>query len=96
VSADDFMKGALTMAASVIALFFLRFWRSTSDRLFLYFSVAFAMLAAHWAMAAGHATLVGNEHLLRFAAFVLIAYAVIHKNRANKRGAIRGSKATPR
>jgi hypothetical protein len=87
---DDFMKGALTMAASVIALFFLRFWRSTSDRLFLYFSVAFAMLAVNWAMSAGHPTLVGNEHFFRFAAFVLIAYAVVNKNRARKRSAMRG------
>ena len=90
MSIDDFMTGALTMASSVIAHFFLRFWRSTTDRLFLYFSVAFAMLAITWAMSAGHGTIVRNEHFFRFAAFVLIAYAVINKNRARKRSAMRG------
>lgn len=79
---SDFLKGALTMAALVIALFFLRYWRTTRERLFLYFSVAFVLLAGNWALSVGHGVLIGHEHLLRFAAFLLIAFAVISTNRA--------------
>ena len=32
------------MASGVVALFFLRFWRETRDRLFVIFAAAFALL----------------------------------------------------
>ena len=38
--------GAIAMASVVAALFFLRFWRDTGDRLFLIFAAAFFLLAA--------------------------------------------------
>lgn len=76
----DFLRGALTLAALVVALFFLRFWRETHDRLFLIFSLAFVLLASTWLLSVGHGV-VEHAHFLRFAAFVLIAYAVIDKNR---------------
>jgi hypothetical protein len=33
------LLGAIAMASLVAALFFLRFWRDTKDRLFLFFSI---------------------------------------------------------
>ena len=33
--------GAVAMASFVAALFFIRFWRDTGDRLFLLFAIAF-------------------------------------------------------
>ena len=33
--------GAIAMASLVAALFFLRFWKNTRDRFFLFFAVAF-------------------------------------------------------
>jgi hypothetical protein len=35
------MHGAISMASLTIALFFLRFWRSSGDRFFLYFTLSF-------------------------------------------------------
>jgi hypothetical protein len=66
------------MASLSIALFFLRFWRATSERLFALFSFAFCLLAANWALAS---LLKPHAHVFRFLAFVVIALAVLDKNR---------------
>ena len=36
--------GAIAMASAVVALFFVRFWRETGDRLFAIFALAFLLL----------------------------------------------------
>ena len=79
----EFMSGAVTLGFVVATLFFLRFWRKTSDRLFLAFAVAFALLAlnqglAQWLGAADER--VGYTYLLRIVGFVLILVAIIDKN----------------
>lgn len=38
---DLMLLGAISMASLVAGLFFLRFWRDTGDRFFLFFAVAF-------------------------------------------------------
>ena len=79
----EFMSGAVTLGFVVAMLFFLRFWRRTSDRLFLSFAIAFALLAlnqalAQWLGAADER--VGYAYLLRVIGFVLILVAIIDKN----------------
>lgn len=78
---NDFLHGAITLASLAISLFFLRFWRSTRERLFLLFSAAFWLLALHWMLASLWPSLTGPAHVLRFIAFALIALAVLDKNR---------------
>jgi hypothetical protein len=39
-----FMMGAIAMASAIVALFFLRFWRDTGDRLFAIFALSFLLL----------------------------------------------------
>ena len=41
----DFVSGGTMVAALVIALFFLRYWRQTRDRLFLMFAGGFFTFA---------------------------------------------------
>jgi uncharacterized membrane protein HdeD (DUF308 family) len=41
---EHFIMGAIAMASAVVALFFLRFWRDTGDRLFAMFALAFLLL----------------------------------------------------
>ncbi|HEY6138784.1 MAG TPA: DUF5985 family protein [Thermoanaerobaculia bacterium] len=75
-----FLSGALTMAYAVAALFFLRFWRDSRDRLFGFFSAAFWLLSVQRAIV----TLcdVGETiYLLRALAFLLIIIAIVDKNR---------------
>lgn len=81
------LSGAITMAALTIALFFLRYWRHSRDRLFLYFSLAFVLEAIHRVLLAWYA---GNPdapliYLVRLIEYVLILYAIIAKNRASAR-----------
>lgn len=79
----EFLSGAITLGFIVSTVFFLRFWRKTSDRLFLAFAVAFLLLAlnqalAQWLGAADER--VGFTYLLRVVGFVLILFAIIDKN----------------
>jgi hypothetical protein len=80
---EQFLTGANAMAFTVAGLFFLRFWRTTHDRLFLTFALAF------WVLGIARVGLVlfrgATEYhiafyLLRLAAYLLIAYAILEKN----------------
>ena len=42
----QFLAGAVTIAYVIAAVHFLRFWRKTSDRLFVSFASAFLLFAA--------------------------------------------------
>ena len=80
-----FVSGLLTAGYLVAALFFLRFWHRTRDRLFARFSGAFGRLALQRlalaaALVTGHSTT--PYYLLRLAAFVLIVVAILDKNRS--------------
>lgn len=77
----DFLQGAQVMASLSIALFFLRFWRATRERLFVLFSFAFCLLGANWALASLGGPLAPHAHLFRFLAYIVIALAVLDKNR---------------
>ena len=77
------MTGAIVMACCVIALFFLRFWRSSGDRFFLYFALAFVLEGAHRCLV-GLEAVDGRDpplyYLLRLLAYSLILWAIIAKN----------------
>jgi hypothetical protein len=84
----EFLAGALTLGFIVAAVFFLRFWRKTGDRLFLMFAIAFFLLAlnqalAQWLGAADER--VGYTYLLRVIGFVLILGGIVDKNVARGR-----------
>jgi hypothetical protein len=83
----DFLAGAATLGYSAAAVFFLRFWRTTRDRLFLAFSVAFMLLAANQVLAA--LIEAGDErtpyvYALRVLGFLLILAAIVDKNLSPK------------
>lgn len=68
---------------AVAALFFFRFYRATRDTFFALFSAAFAVLAIHF-LQLGVVALseqAPRHFVLRLVAFVLIALAIIVKNR---------------
>lgn len=79
----EFLSGAVALGYVVAAGFFARFWRRTSDRLFLAFAAAFVLLAlnqtlAQWLGAADER--VAYTYLLRVLGFVLILAAIVDKN----------------
>ena len=84
---DLMLLGAIAMASLVAGMFFLRFWRDTGDRLFLYFAISFLVEGVNRA-ALG---LSGNPnegrpffYFVRFLSFLLILIAIAQKNRATK------------
>lgn len=79
-----FLSGATVMASLACALFFLRFWRQSRDRLFAFFALAFAALTANWLLVALFNIPDEARHylyLLRLVAFLLIIFAIWDKNR---------------
>lgn len=87
---NELISGALVLGFSVIALFFLRFWRSTRDRLFAIFALSFSLMAVNRLVLAAANLPEDNYpyvYLMRLLANALIIYAVVDKNRAHKSAA---------
>jgi hypothetical protein len=83
----QFLNGAITFGFLVAAVFFLRFWRRSAERLFAMFAAAFFVLAIERVILA----LVSPEnefrsfvYIVRLVAFVLIIIAIVDKNRGAK------------
>jgi hypothetical protein len=78
------LNGALAMACWVAGLFFMKFWRTSRDRLFVFFAYAFWALALHWAALGAFEIPTERRHFIyvaRLAAFLLIIVGVVDKNR---------------
>ena len=83
------ISGLLIMGYTVSGLFFFRFWKASSDRLFLFFGVAFWLLAFQrivLLLAADEGALT-LPYVIRLVAFVLILAAIVDKNRGSARQA---------
>jgi hypothetical protein len=82
---NQFLQGALVMGCMIIALFFLRFWRKSHDRLFLFFSAAFWTMAVDWGALSFTNADEPNTALfiVRLLAFVLIVIGILDKNRSS-------------
>jgi hypothetical protein len=81
---EQVIMGALAMASAIVALFFLRFWRETGDRLFAMFSLSFLLLGiTRLGLALTPSDAEGNTHWywVRLAAFFVILAAIVDKNR---------------
>jgi hypothetical protein len=72
------------MGCAVAGLFFLRFWRDSRDRLFMWFALAFWMLAGSYVLL-GVISLATEWRVyvfvVRLAAFCLILAGIYEKNR---------------
>ncbi|HEY6455271.1 MAG TPA: DUF5985 family protein [Steroidobacteraceae bacterium] len=84
----EFIWGLLSMETAVAALFFLRSWRVTSDRLFLFFALAFFAMMLNWvglSRVDASRELLHYVYLFRLIAFVLIIVGIVDKNHASGR-----------
>jgi hypothetical protein len=84
MSLVPFLRGAVALGCLLIALFFLRFWRTTTDRLFLWFSIAFVILSVDYVVL-GLLPLATEWRVpvygVRLVAFGVMLYAIVSKNR---------------
>lgn len=78
---NEFLRGAIAACCVVAGLLFLRFWRLSGDRLFSLFSIAFWIFAVNWALLALGGPLAQHLYILRFLTFLIIAVAIVDKNR---------------
>ncbi len=78
------LLGAIAMASVTVGLFFLRFWKDTGDRLFLFFAMSFLLEGLNRA-ALGLSRNPNEDqpffYFVRFLSYVLILIAIVNKNR---------------
>ncbi|HEY4210781.1 MAG TPA: DUF5985 family protein [Steroidobacteraceae bacterium] len=86
----QFLHGVLTTESLIATLFFLKYWRTSRDRLFIYFALSFGVMGLHWlGLALVNADLEhwNYAYVTRLLAFGLIIAGIIDKNRASARTA---------
>lgn len=83
-----FLGGAIVFGYALISLFFLKFWRRTKDGFFGYFAFAFLMLGIGRIVEAimrTSETTTPHVYLFRLVAFLIIIFAIMHKNLGSKK-----------
>ncbi|HJT19675.1 MAG TPA: DUF5985 family protein [Nitrospira sp.] len=87
----NILLGALLMGDLIAGLFFLRYWKITGDRFFLFFATSFFTEAVSRAIADQNIPPFGMEslgYLVRFLQYLLIVLAVVDKNRIGLRAPV--------
>lgn len=85
-----FAWGVLAMASLIAALFFVRYWRASRERLFGYFALFFAGMTANWTVLAmiDHPVDEARQvhaYMIRLVASVVLIIGIIDKNRRSGR-----------
>jgi hypothetical protein len=81
---DGLLVGIICTASLVASTFFLKFWRTTRDQLFLAFAIAFALEGATRVFTLFAATAYDSVpaiYLARLIAYLTILAAIFRKNR---------------
>jgi len=85
---NEMLTGAIATGSIVAGLFFLRFWRSTRDRFFLYFAISFLLEGSNRFLL-GFMGWLREEapayYLVRLVAYGLILVAILEKNQPGRK-----------
>lgn len=84
-----FLLGAIAMGCAVASLLFLRFWRGTRDRFFLWFAASFLIEAVNrtiFALSGVRQEDAQVYYLIRLGSYALILWAIIEKNLPRRGG----------
>jgi hypothetical protein len=82
-----FLSGFIMAMCLMVSAFFFRFWRKTSDRFFIYFSISFAMIGLErltQLFVYSDDLRLPYTYLIRLVAFMVIIGAIIDKNYTSK------------
>ena len=82
----NFIHGGIFVSSLAIGAFFVRFWKTTKDKLFFFFACSFFILAFERYLMASEAFATESTPLIyicRLCAFSLIILAVVERNRRN-------------
>ncbi|MEP7069109.1 MAG: DUF5985 family protein [Usitatibacter sp.] len=79
------LVGGIATASLTAALFFLRFWKATRDRLFLFFALSFGLEAVNRVvlfLSVGPDEDAPIYYIVRLVSYGLIIVAIVGKNRS--------------
>ena len=80
------LTGAIGIASLIAALFFLRFWRTTRDRFFLYFAISFFIQGVNrFFLVQSTSEDTPTGYFFRLIAYSLILIAIFEKNRRSSK-----------
>jgi hypothetical protein len=85
---NEMLLGAIATASIIAGLFFLRFWKSTRDRFFLYFAMSFFIEGLNRVLLKSMGGLREEApayYLIRLVAYGLILLAILDKNRLGRK-----------
>lgn len=77
------LLGAVIMGDVIAALFFVRFWKRTDDRLFLFFAASFIAIAVSRVVVDEYIPPVGYEpfgYMIRVLSYLFIIAGILYKN----------------
>lgn len=83
-----YISGMLAGGYAIVAMYFLKFWQQTSDRVFGFFAAAFCLLFIQRVLLTLATDAIAHTswyYLIRLLAFALIIVAIIDKNRGAAR-----------
>ncbi|CUS39131.1 conserved membrane hypothetical protein [Candidatus Nitrospira nitrificans] len=86
--AEELLLGCIIMANAVVVLFFIKYWKMTGDRFFLFFAWAFVLEAVCRVILAAYVVNSESEPLvysIRLLAYSLILAGILDKNRVSIR-----------
>jgi hypothetical protein len=85
---NEMLVGAIATVSMIAGLFFLRFWKSTRDRFFLYFALSFFIEGVNRFLS-GFMGWLREEapacYLVRLVAYGLILLAILDKNQPGRK-----------
>jgi hypothetical protein len=86
---SEMVLGAIAAASIIAGLFFLRYWKSTGDRFFLFFALSFGLEGANrvlLGLLGGVREDAPAYYSIRLIAYSLILIAILDKNRLGRNG----------
>jgi hypothetical protein len=91
--------GAVVMGDAIAALFFVRFWKMTGDRFFLFFAASFVSEGVSRVVMDEAVPPFGHEvlgYMIRILSYLFIIAGIVYKNRGARRsGRIARSNTVP-
>jgi hypothetical protein len=84
----DILLGAVIMGDVIAAVFFVRYWRLTGDRFFLFFSASFIAIAVSRVVVDENLPPVGYEpfgYIIRILSYLFIIGGILYKNMGARR-----------
>jgi hypothetical protein len=79
------LLGAVVMGDLIAALFFVRFWKATRDRFFLFFAASFVAIAVSRVVVDEGVPPFGHEalgYMIRILSYLFIIAGILYKNAA--------------